>query len=376
MIIGIDASRAVISHKTGTENYAFSLIKAIAKIDPHSEYRLYFNSKNEVGLVNQENFKEVPIYSPKLWTQYRLSKEMFLNKIDILFVPAHTLPVLRPRNLKTVVTIHDLGAQYLKEYHQFPHRLYLNKTTEYAIGNATEIITVSHSTEKEMIEDYKGDPGKITVIYEGYDREVYHFDRIKNATDENQNVLTRYKIDKPYLLFVGTIQPRKNIKRLIKAFSKIDNNELILVLAGKKGWMFEDIIQLPSKLGISDRVRFLDYVKGEDLPYLYYQAQVFVFPSLCEGFGIPLLEAMALGCPVVTANLSSMPEVVGEAGYLVDPYSVESIKKGIEEVINNKKRRKEMQKAGQIRAEEFSWEKAASETLKVFEKIKAKINQR
>lgn len=377
MLIGIDASRVSLKEKTGTETYASSLIKAIAKVDQRNQYLLYFNSNQKVNFINQVKFQEIDIPAQRLWTQCRLSRELFRQKPDILFIPAHTLPIIRPKNIKTVVTIHDLGAEYLKEYYQFPQRIYLNRTTEYVLKYATHIITVSEATKRE-IEERFGRKKNLTVIPEGYNSEIYDFAKLKAQSFENTQdkksklkaILNKYNLIKPYLLFVGTIQPRKNLTRLIKAFAKVKNKDLELVLVGKKGWLYDDIFQLPGELGIKNKVRFLNYVDLEDLPFLYYQAKAFVFPSLCEGFGLPLLEAMACGCPVLTSNISSMPEIVEKAGFLVNPYHEDEIQQGIENIVNNVNLQKRLRENGLQKVKNFSWEKAARETMKVFEKLR------
>jgi len=366
MLIGIDASKILISKKTGTENYSSSLIKAISKIDRKNQYLLYLNPDKRVNLLSQENFQEVPFSAKKLWTQYHLAKELFKKTPGVLFVPAHTLPVIRPSKLKTVVTIHDLGAQYLPQYHQ---RLYLNKSTEYVLKHADHIIAVSEATKREILNNSSRDDKTVTTIYEGYNEEYFNFFKLKSQNLKLKTILNKYNLKKSYLLFVGTIQPRKNLLRLIQAFAQVNNSDLDLVFVGKKGWLFEDILKEPQKLGVEEKVKFLDYVQDVDLPYLYYGAKCFVFPSLCEGFGIPLLEAMAVGCPIITSNISSMPEIAGNAAIFVDPFEVKDIKLGIEKIIFNTKLCQDMAKNGLQRVKNFSWEKAAQETVKVFEKV-------
>ena len=168
---------------------------------------------------------------------------------------------------------------------------------------------------------------------------------------------------------MGTIQPRKNIARLIEAFSKI-KNEIQLVIVGKKGWLYEEILETPKKLEIADRVKFLDFVTDEDLPIFYKNAMCFVLPSLYEGFGLPVLEAMQYGCPVITSNVSSLPEAGGDAALYVDPLNVDDIKKNLDLIINNSELRKKLIKKGYEQAARFSWEKTAKETLKVLTELK------
>lgn len=369
MIIGIDGSRAVKNNRTGTENYSYSLLKEIAKLDHKNQYYVYFDKEVMEDFLNQNNFKKIIIKASRVWTQYRLARELFKNTPEILFIPAHTLPIIRPRGMKTVVTIHDLGAQYLKDYHIFPERLYLNRSTEYALKYADHIIAVSKSTKEEINKWFPRPSNSTTVIYEAYDNNIFDYEKLKKQKEKSQQILLKYNIKRPYIFFLGTIQPRKNLSNLIKAFSEIKNNEISLVLAGKKGWLYEDILEMPVKLGLKDRVKFIDYVSNEDLPFLYLNALIFTFPSLCEGFGIPLLEAMACGVPVLSSGISSMPEVVGEAGVLVDPYSVVEISKAMQKLIDDENYREDLIKKGLKRVKMFSWEKAARETIEVFERI-------
>ena len=179
----------------------------------------------------------------------------------------------------------------------------------------------------------------------------------------------KFGIKRDYILFVGTLQPRKNIERLVEAFSKLKNKELELVIVGKKGWQYEEILAAPSKFGVSERVKFLDFVENKDLPSLYKNALCFVLPSLYEGFGLPVLEAMKFGCPVLTSNVSSLPEAGGDAAIYFDPTSAEDIAKSLQLVINDEGLRKEMIKKGYNQVKKFSWEKTAKETLKVLEAL-------
>ncbi|MBI2036716.1 glycosyltransferase family 4 protein [Candidatus Microgenomates bacterium] len=419
MIIGFDASRAFVSEPTGTENYSFQLLKALSQIDKKNTYRVYLASQGLTpsGLSLRvedlrgwpENFQFKVINWPRLWTQGGLALECLLNPPDVLFIPAHTLPVIRRPNLKTVVTIHDLGAEYLPQYHQFPQKYYLNWATIYAVKNAARIIAVSQNTSKDLITKLHCDIQVIRVIGEGVDVDKFKIPAFAEASAGKQNskieqVLRRYNIPKPYILFVGTIQPRKNLVRLIEAFAQITSRSvnqktqsvsksavqknqtiresdiselpkhrftelsgLTLVLVGKPGWMYEEIYAVPKRLGLSDKVKFLNFVSDQDLAILYKEASVFCLPSLYEGFGLPVLEAMAAGVPVVASKTSSLPEIVGDSGVLVDPYDAHDIAQGLKKILQNQKLRETLIKKGKERVEKFSWVKTARQTLKVLE---------
>ncbi|MBI2018918.1 glycosyltransferase family 4 protein [Candidatus Daviesbacteria bacterium] len=389
MIIGFDASRAFIKEKTGTENYSYQLLKALARIDRKNTYQVYLRpGVNFVKKDFPDNFQFSTLNFKFLWTQGGLALQTFKDNIDVLFVPAHTLPVIRKPGLKTLVTVHDLGSEYLPAMHQLKQRLYLNFMTRSQLKSATALIAVSRATKDDLIKRVGIKPDKISVSYEGYDKEKF----------KDTQSIKKYNLKyHSYFLFVGTVQPRKNLERLIIAFSKfiseekliyeqdlrfkntdlriknhksliINHKSLKLVIAGSKGWLSDEIYQLPKKLGIEDRVKFLGYVPDKDLSALYFGAIALLFPSLFEGFGLPILEAQACGCPVITSNLSSMPEVAGKGAVYVNPYSVDDIVKGMIRIKNQELRIK-LIKAGLDNIERFSWEKCAKETLGVLENL-------
>lgn len=395
MIIGFDASRLLVSQRTGTENYSFYLARALSKIDTHNLYSLYFReSPRPKGFARifggNPNFVAKVIPWSRFWTQGGLAWECLRYPPDLLFVPAHTLPVIRRPSLKSVVTIHDLGSEYLPEYHQFPQKLYLDKATRFAARNATHLIAVSEATKRDLVQRFRVPEEKITVVYEGVDHKKFKNQKSKIKNEGVKEVKGKYSIGGEYALFVGTVQPRKNLRRLIEAFSMVvkeapsiewrpnspepgsfpSGAQLELVIAGKPGWMFKSIYSAPKDFGVENRVRFLGHISDEDLRVLYRGATCFIFPSLFEGFGLPILEAMASGTPVITSNISSLPEVGGDAVVYVDPYSISSIADGLVQMFSGGDFfRKELVVRGLEQAARFSWEKAARETLAVFEKV-------
>ncbi|MDD5147529.1 MAG: glycosyltransferase family 1 protein [Candidatus Daviesbacteria bacterium] len=401
MIIGFDGSRAFAARRTGTENYSYQLLKNLAKVDRINQYIVYLRPLGTQGVPLQgwpDNFRFRTINWLRLWTQGGLAIQTFRDNLDVLFVPAHTLPVVRYPGLKTVVTVHDLGSEYLSSMHQIKQRVYLGFMQKYQLKIATKIIAVSKATKNNLVKKIGIDSGRIEVIYEGYDQNLFKpvkFDLLVNS-------LSQYGL-KPgeYFLFVGTVQPRKNLERLIKAFGKwlgvlpalrhwrtavhprsltfapatrrdtllaVTPRHYKLVIVGQKGWMSEQIYKLPKQLGIEDRVKFLGYVPVKDLPVLYSGAVVLTFPSLFEGFGLPILEAQACGCPVLTSNISSMPEVAGKGAIFVDPYSTSDIVKGMVEIMNKDTKRRIIE-AGFLNIKKFSWEGCARETLKALEAL-------
>ncbi len=365
MKIGIDASRSFGSQRTGTENYSLKIIEELVKNHPDDDFVLY--TRESSGRSWPINAHEKRIVFPRLWTQLGLALKTYTDRLDILFIPSHTMPILGKKSMKYVVTIHDLGVQFLPQYDKFPHKYYLDFTTKYAIKNADGLIAVSQTTKKDIVNFWPQAASKTRVIYEGFDEEVFNEKISKKNIDE-----VKKKFDlKGYILFVGTIQPRKNLSRLIEAYAKIfpklDGVELVIV--GKKGWNYEDIMKMPKKMGVKKNVKFLGYVSDEFLPALYKGARMTVLPSLYEGFGLPILESMAVGTPVVVAKGSSLTEVVEKSGLLVNPKSVDDIAEKILQLATKKTLHTKYSKLAIKRSNDFSWKTSAIKTRKFFDQI-------
>ena len=402
MIIGIDGSRAFIEGRTGTENYSYQLIRSMSLIDTQNRYLIYLRPVNSLGVKGGEagmgvgvrvegwpgNFEFKVIGLPRLWTQLGLAFRTFVDPLDVLFVPSHTLPLIRRPGLKTVITVHDLGAEYLPMFHQFKQVLYLKFMTHYQIKTATKVISVSKATKEDLIKRVRLSKEKIEVIYEGVDKTI--FKKIHN--DIEKKVLDTFKLKRQgYFLFVGTVQPRKNLERLIRAFAGFliederlrmndsDKKESLvvnqqsafkLVLVGNKGWKSDEIYKLPAELGIKDKVRFLGRITDEELVGLYNGAMALTYPSLFEGFGLPIIEAMACECPVITSVVSSMPEVAGDAALLVDPHKEEEITEAMLKIANNDTLRSELIEKGSVRCGSFNWKGVAHRTIDILTEIK------
>lgn len=388
MIIGFDASRSFVAQRTGTENYSYNLLTYLLQIDKKNVYKIYLRLPPEVvrtkeairiwlaqvtdSLPKQQNFRLVLIREKRLWTQWGLAKEIWQRPPDVLFIPAHTLPYIRKKRIKTVVTIHDLGYEYLPQYHQFPHRLWLNRSTEYAVKHADRLIAVSEATREDLVRKLGADEKKISVVYEGLGLRID-----SNAISPGQvdQARTKYSVFSPYIVFVGTIQPRKNLIRLIQAFANLIQEpqisemypQLTLLFIGRKGWMNTGIYAEPERLGISDRVIFLGHVPDQETAAFLKGSLCFAFPTLFEGFGIPILEAQSYGAPVVTSAKKPMTEVGGTAAEYVEPLSVESIGAGLRKVLVDRKYAETLRQKGYKNITRFSWEKAARETLRVLE---------
>jgi len=365
MLIGIDASRSVAQERTGTENYSLNLIRHLLALQSDHRYRLYFNRPPTYNLQPVTcNLRIIPF--PRLWTHLRLSWEMARRPPDLLFVPAHVLPIVHPR--RSVVTVHDLGYLYYPQAHRLLDRIYLDLSTRYNARAAAHLIADSSATQRDLIERYGVEPDKITVVYPGYDDTAF-----QPVSDEEaiEAVKTRYDIAGDYILFVGTLQPRKNLIRLTEAFSNLQppTSNLQLVIAGKKGWLYEKAFRRVKELGLEGSVLFPGYVAAGDLPALLSGARLFVFPSLYEGFGLPVLEALACGTPVVCSNASSLPEVAGDAALLVDPLDVGGLAAALARVLGDEELRAELIQRGFEQAKGFSWERCARETLNVLTSV-------
>lgn len=380
MLIGVDGNEANIKNRVGSGQYAFELLKQFSELSSQSYYddsyhrsnfRVYLKGKSLPDLPKESKNFHYKIFGPKkFWTQFALSVKLtFGPKPDVFFSPAHYGP--RFSLVPYVVTIHDLSYLHFPELFKKNDLYQLTSWSKYSIKNSKHIIAVSQSTKDDIVKNYKVSPSKITVIYEGYDN-VRFKPQPKNTVNK---IKKKYKIIGDYVIFVGTLQPRKNIECLIEAFREVIFNSqlstLNLVVVGKKGWLYDSIFQKVKDLDLVDKVIFTDFVKDADLPALISGAKVYVNPSLWEGFGIPPVEAQACGVPVAVSATSSLPEIAGNSAVLVDPASVDSIAKGIQKVITDKKLRDKLVERGFQNIKRFSWEKCANQTLKVLSKVAA-----
>lgn len=357
-VIGIDASRAVSPRPTGTETYSLRLIQALLSLNPPWNIRLYFRQTPPENLFPQADLRVIPF--PRLWTHIRLSLEMAHHPPDLLFVPAHVLPPIHPR--RSLVTVHDLGYRYFPWAHTRFQRVYLDLSTRWNGRAATHVLALSEATRADLVRIYGIPPAKVTVAYPGYDESL--------APVRDPEVLAaardRYGIPGEYFLYLGTLQPRKNLARLVEAFSRLPTRA-VLVLAGQKGWLADDLFALIRRLGLEGRVLCPGYVPPEDRAPLLGGALALVFPSLYEGFGFPVLEAQACGCPVICSNTSSLPEVAGDAALLVHPEDVAALSDAMARLEDDPDLRRELVERGFANLRRFSWERCARTLLRVME---------
>ncbi|MDO8503194.1 MAG: glycosyltransferase family 1 protein [bacterium] len=375
MKIAIDGNEANIVERVGVNQYAVEILRGLENLPEAKkhEFIVYIKDEPLPDLpAGRPGWQYKVLLSKGLWvlrtlTPYLWKKE---NRADVLFTPSHYTPPLLP--FPTVLSVMDLG--FLKFQEQFRKRdlWQLKYWGALSIRQARKIIAISESTKKDIEKTYPGVRGKVVVTHLGYDRKNFHFP-IPNFQIEE--VKRKYGIRGEYILFLGTLKPSKNVEGLLEAYRLLLANasesgrvqaNLNLVIAGKKGWLFESIFAKVKHLGLENFVIFTDFIKEDEKPALLSGAKVFVLPSFWEGFGIPVLEAMACGTPVVVSNAGSLPEIVGKAGVLVDPKSVDSIYKGIKRVVGLPQIEYNRLVEGVLKeAQRFSWEKTAEQTLEI-----------
>jgi len=367
MLIGIDSSRAARAERTGTEAYSLHLIRALLVAAPQHRFRLYADRPlpHELDAPNAAP-RVMPF--PRLWTHARLSAEMLTHPPDVLLVPAHVVPLIHPR---TVVAVHDLGYLYFPLAHPFSARLYLDLSTRWSVRAAARVIADSQATKDDLVRRYRTSPDKISVVYPGRDESL----RRVNDPAAIEAVKRRYGIPGDYLLYLGTLQPRKNITRLVQAFSiqsqisNLKSENLQLVVAGGKGWLYNDIYAKVKQLELEGQVLFPGRVAEEDKAALISGAVALLLPSLYEGFGLPVVEAMQCGTPVICSNTSSQPEVAGEAALLVDPTNIGELAQAMWRLLDDANLRQMLVERGYTQAQKFSWATCAAQVLSILESV-------
>ncbi|MBI3815888.1 MAG: glycosyltransferase family 4 protein [Nitrospinae bacterium] len=355
---------------TGLGIYTLELVKELLRLKTDFDFFVHANSKElkdlfpeKVNLIN--NFTS-PSYGFKghicriLWEQFILPLKLFRQKplllystiAEGLFIPF----------VKQIITVHDIiSVRFAEAYPKMKY--YFRYLAPYLLKGSDAIICVSEFTRKEIFNYYDIQSNKpVYVIYEGYNKQNFY-------PREKGFVKRQYGLEK-YIFYVGDMRAHKNLERAIEAFYRLDRKNIKFVIAGKKDPRFYPAHEKKVKeLSLQEDVIFLDYVPQEYLPNLYSEAEAFIFPSLYEGFGLPPLEAMACGCPVVASKIASLPEVCGDAACYIDPYNIESIAEGINRVITDKALQESLRIKGLERAKIFSWEKSAKEHLNVFEDV-------
>jgi glycosyltransferase involved in cell wall biosynthesis/ubiquinone/menaquinone biosynthesis C-methylase UbiE len=371
MKIAIDVSLAV-GESAGVGSYTRGLLEGLASIDAENEYVLY--SYLDSPPSPQSTFPPRPNFAfrmlrleaehwERIWSRADLPPREALGAVDVLHSPFFNAP--REHHGALVVTIHDVSFLLQPQFHTEANRLHCLQGTLNAALYADRIIAVSMRTKQDLMDYFAIPEERIRVIHEA-PRKVYSPER---NVEVIRGALERLGIFHNFILFVGSLEPRKNLKTLLQAYAryvKQHAGQEWLVVAGGKGWLNDDLSQVAAELGIAERVKFLGYVQEIDLRVLYSAAKLFVYPSIYEGFGLPPLEAMACGAPVITSNTSALPEVVGDAALLIDPHNSDELCQAMQRVLCDGDLRLRMRREGLTRAKLFSWEQTAEETLAVY----------
>ena len=375
MIIGIDGNEANILHRVGVNKYAFEILWGIYKLNeklPDNHNLIVYLKNNPLPDLPKEtkNFKYKIIEGGNFWLIKKLMPYLWKNpdKLDILFSPSHYTPPLL--TIKRVCSIMDLG--YLESSEQFEKKVFwqLKYWTAISVFVSKHILTISEASKKDIVRHYPFASKKIKVTLLGYDNKKFKTDIDKNLVRQVKN---KYSIVDDYIAYVSTLKPSKNVDGLVEAYGLLKGDKTIknlpqLVIAGKKGWMYESIYKKVKELGLEKNVIFTDFLPDDEKPALIAGSKAFVLPSFWEGFGIDILSAFGCGVPVVTSNVGSIPEVGGEAAVYFDPNKVKSIAEGIKKVLKMSKeeynKRREM---GFVQARKFSWQKCAKLTLETIE---------
>jgi GT2 family glycosyltransferase/glycosyltransferase involved in cell wall biosynthesis len=371
MDLGI--SFAFINDKMGgVWTYASNLSRSMLKNEGSDKYHIISSTKSNIPSENKKNSLIYPIknfrFSNFIWHNLILPNQLKHELLDLIHFTSPTGSLKKIRDTIYINTIYDLTPILHPETHGTIMILHYKYILPRILKRCDAIITVSENTKKDLIKYYKIPEDKIKVIYLGVD-EI--FKPMENIEKNRLDIRNKFNISNPYLLYVGMIEPRKNLVRLIKAYNQIKKEGYphSLVIVGAIGWKYKEIFQLVDSLDLHKSINFTGFVELKDLVLLYNCADIFVYPSLYEGFGLPPLEAMSCGTPVVTSNTSSIPEVVGDAALLIDPYSIESIASGVKKVLDDDTLKNELKIKGTIRSKDFNWGKTALNTSKIYREI-------
>lgn len=365
--IAIDA-HSVGTGLAGNESYITNLIEALAELDTINRYSLYVTKQEAVERF-QNRWPHVTVrmtlpHTPVVRIPITLATELRRRPVDLLHVQ-YTAPPLPP--CPVIVTIHDLSFEHLPQTFKRRSRMQLRLTVRRTARAATQVLVPSEHTRRDVIETYKIEPELISVA------PLAARESFKPIEDETElrRVRSTYNLTGDYILAVGSIQPRKNLERLISAYSALrrarpSGNLPKLALVGKRAWLYKETLQAIEKSGLKDLTVLTGYVPESDLPALYSGALCFVYPSYFEGFGLPPLEAMQCGTPVIAGNRTSLPEVIGRAGLLVDPFDVDALTQALAMMIDEPGLRSQLRVKGLERAREFSWRQTAQLTLEAY----------
>ena len=370
MRIGIDTRVLARGARTGVEEYTINLLSNLLALNPEINYQLFYNAYQKVDLdydwlsLDNVNIRKFRIPNRALFVSARYFNSPKIDKLlgglDVYFNP-HFFRAPLSQKCKKVITFHDLSFEHYPEFFSWRKRLWQKflMDAKREVQKADKIIAVSESTKSDLVDFYKIEPNKIKVIYSGVGEQ---FKQMKN---KNSDIREKYNLPEKFILYFGTIEPRKNLIGLIKAFELLKDKNCKLVIAGTKGWLYQDIFKAANKSKKRKDIIFTGFVEEADKPHLYNLSEIFVYPSFFEGFGFPPLEAMACGIPTIVSSNSSLPEVVGKAALMVDVANIDELAWSMEIALSDKELRKRLIENGLKQAKKFSWHKCAQETLKV-----------
>jgi glycosyltransferase involved in cell wall biosynthesis len=379
MRIGIDAT-ALPSRPVGAGNYIIELIRYIERLDGADEFVVFAqpHGRGLIGVPARPGFEWVmtPERSPAqrlVWEQAALPRLVARARLDLLHSPHYTRPMSLP--CASVVTFHDMTFFLFPHLHTLSKRLYFPPAIRLSARKADALIADSESTRQDAIRLLGISPERIYTVPLGVSPAFHPV----LDTQQLEAVRQRYSLPEHFILYVGLVEPRKNLPMLLRAYQRLLDQVRIqgsgsaapLVIVGRFGWGIEQVFELVDALAIKEKVHFSGYIPAEDLPIVYNLADVFVYPSLYEGFGLPPLEAMACGTPVITTAVSSMPEHVGEAGLLIPPQDEAALFQALVTILQDPDLRRELSKKGPERAAQFSWNRTAQETLNVYRRVQS-----
>ncbi len=377
MKIGVETSVLIRKQKTGVENYTLNILREVVKQMPNDQFYMTYISfitkkSADLGVRGPNVFqRKINLLPGRLY-------HLFVRKL--VGIPYDFLALLKPDifffpnfirwplawTKKSVIVVYDLSFLKASEYATKSFREYMTKIVPKSIRQASQVVAISESTKREIINEYGTDPNKITVIYPAVDHEFFR----PASSNEVEDVKQKFQIEGPYILSVGTQEPRKNLLGLLKAYAKLDEKILsshTLVLTGGKGWLDQELNSLYDNLIKNYSIIRTGYVDEKDLPALFTGASVFAYPAFYEGFGMPPLEAMACGTPVITSNNTSLPEVVGDAGLMVGAHNIDELTAALTRVLSDEKLAQKMSKAGLEQSKKFVWSHEAAKLVKVFD---------
>ncbi len=375
MRIGVDLRSLSSGTVSGVENYTLNLLDHLLKLDKSNQYVLFYNAFSKKKLehlhfVNSEiKTSRWPNKLLNLAFKFNIAKvEKFTGPIDVWFMPNLNQFSVNP-STKVVITVHDLSPVVTTEFYDTKRKVwhkFLNYKTAYRRANL--LLAVSEYTKQDLIRLFNVPEEKVGVVYPGVDKNIFRPDL---PIEELRKARNFYGLPGEYFLFLNTIEPRKNLKNLIKAFELV-KEPISLVIAGRLGWKFGADFRLIKRSKKSAKIKYIGYIEEQHKPTVIKLAKALVYPSFYEGFGFVPLEAMAVGTPVISSQLASLPEVVGDAGLLINPYSVESIYLGLNQILSDEALARILKAKGERAAQEFSWDKTAEQTLAHLNNLKFK----